>query len=383
MAWRSYLPRFVLLLSALALLLLGLWAGLSRLGWPLTLAGPGLTAAHGPLMICGFLGTLISLERAVALRHWWGYAAPAITAAGALALTAGISSKAAILAIALGSFLLVLIFVEVLVKQLSFHNITMAIGAVAWLVGNALWLRGETIPQMAEWWIGFLVLTIAGERLELSRLLAPSRYARFAFGVGLAVIFAGLICVSLAPAQGHRVAGAGMILMALWLARFDVARVTIRRPGLPRFIAWSLFGGYAWLGAGGLVRIFAAPVDAAGSVSYFMYDATLHSIFLGFVFSMIFAHAPIIFPAISGRALPFRHAFYLHVALLHLSVAARIAGDLAGSRSVLQWAGAANVLALVLFLASSAYSMAAGGRQRRGRTTNDRAEESRPPVAAR
>ena len=33
------------------------------------------------------------------------------------------------------------------------------------------------------------------------------------------------------------------------------------------------------------------------------YDAMLHSIFLGFVFSMIFAHAPIILPTITGLAI--------------------------------------------------------------------------------
>ena len=58
------------------------------------------------------------------------------------------------------------------------------------------------------------------------------------------------------------------------------------------------------------------------------YDAMLHTIFLGFVFSMIFAHAPIILPTITGLALPFQNIFYLHAALLHLSLMLRVAGDL-------------------------------------------------------
>ncbi|ACZ87154.1 hypothetical protein [Streptosporangium roseum] len=44
---------------------------------------------HGPLMALGFLGTLICLERAVALRSRWGYTAPALSALGAVALAAG------------------------------------------------------------------------------------------------------------------------------------------------------------------------------------------------------------------------------------------------------------------------------------------------------
>ncbi len=365
MAALRRLPRFALLLLSLVFLILGLLAGLMRLDLQWSSAAAAFAVYHGPLMICGFLGTLISLERAVALGRRWAYAAPLITAAGAVALITGISSKAAILAIALGSFVLVVIFIEVLRKQLSFHHITMSIGAVAWLAGNVLWLRGDAIPQIVQWWIGFLVLTIAGERLELNRLLAPSRYVKSAFGFGMGLFLVGMAWVSFTPREGHRIAGLGMIVLALWLARFDVARFTVRKPGLPRFVALCLFCGYAWLGVGGLVWILGVPIDAAGSLSFFMYDAMLHSIFLGFVFSMIFAHAPIVFPAVTGRVLPFRRAFYAHVVVLHLSLIVRITSDLVGSRSVLQWAGVANVVALVLFITNSAYSMATGRGERK------------------
>jgi hypothetical protein len=33
----------------------------------------------------------------------------------------------------------------------------------------------------------------------------------------------------------------------------------------------------------------------------FHYDITLHAVFLGFVFAMIFAHAPVIFPLVFRR----------------------------------------------------------------------------------
>ncbi len=54
----------------------GLWLGLVRLGWNLPLPWPDRLIAHGPLMVCGFLGTLISLERAVALGARWGTPRP-------------------------------------------------------------------------------------------------------------------------------------------------------------------------------------------------------------------------------------------------------------------------------------------------------------------
>src|SRR5580704_4623462 len=67
----------------------GTWLGLMRLGWNLPLPWHDQLIAHGPLMVCGFLGTLISLERAIALGSRWGYAAPVLVAAGALMLDLG------------------------------------------------------------------------------------------------------------------------------------------------------------------------------------------------------------------------------------------------------------------------------------------------------
>ena len=351
------LSRFLLLLISLLFLILGLSGGLTRLGWSWALASPALAVVHGPLMICGFLGTLISLERAVALGRRWGYVAPLITGIGVLSLLARIPAKFAMLLIALGSLALVFIFAAVFRKQPALHTATMSLGAGAWLAGNFLWFVGIAIPQMTHWWIGFLVLTIAGERLELNRLLAPSRYAKSAFAVGLILFVAGLIFTSILPVYGDRIAGIGVLALALWLARFDVARFTVHRPGLPRFIAMCLFTGYAWLGVGALIWVLAVPVDAAGSFSFFTYDARLHSIFLGFVFSMIFAHAPIIFPAVVGRPLMFSSTFYAHVFLLHFSLVVRMAGDLRGSFLLVRWAGFGNVIALVLFLLNNAHGM--------------------------
>jgi hypothetical protein len=365
MAARDRLPRFLLLLTSLLLLMLGLSAGLTRLGWSWAWAPPALAGIHGPLMICGFLGTLICLERAVALGRWWGYAAPLLTGVGTLGLVAGVPARFSSSLIAIGSLALVFIFIAIVRKQPTFHAMTMSLGAGAWLTGNVLWFSGVSIPQVAQWWIGFLVLTIAGERLELNRLLAPSRFAKRTFGAGLILFVAGLICGSILPVYGNRIAGLGMLALALWLVRFDVVRFTVRKAGLSRFIALCLLAGYAWLAVGGLLWILAVPTGVDGDSSFFMYDARLHSIFLGFVFSMIFAHAPIVFPAVVGRPLAFRKVFYVHVLLLHLSLIARMAGDLAGFFPAVQWAGVGNVIALVLFLVNNAYAMLAGRSEAR------------------
>jgi hypothetical protein len=156
-----------------------------------------------------------------------------------------------------------------------------------------------------------------------------------------------------------------MLALALWLARFDVARFTVRQPGLPRFIAANLLAGYVWLAVGGLIWLFAVPIERLGNPYLLVYDAMIHSIFLGFVFSMIFAHAPIIFPAVVGRPMAFRRFFYAHAVVLHVSLIARVASDLTRSFVAFRWAGLGNLLAVLLFFASSVYGMIAARRATR------------------
>jgi hypothetical protein len=111
-----------------------------------------------------------------------------------------------------------------------------------------------------------------------------------------------------------------------WLLRYDIARRTIRQSGLARFTAACLLSGYAWLGVGG-----ALALAHSGEFSGPVYDAALHSVLAGFVFAMIFGHAPIIFPAVLGGRAVFHRRFYAHLFLLQASVALRVAGDLSSA----------------------------------------------------
>jgi hypothetical protein len=89
---------------------------------------------------------------------------------------------------------------------------------------------------------------------------------------------------------------------------------------------------------------------------------------LGFVFAMIFGHAPIIFPAVLGVAIPFRANFYWHLLLLHLSVALRLDGDAVGYDPPRAWGGLFNVLAVALFVVNTVWAALLG----RSRPRNER-----------
>ncbi|MBI2847317.1 MAG: hypothetical protein HYX82_05485 [Chloroflexi bacterium] len=339
-------PQMVLMVLGMLALLAGLWTGLARLGW--TLPPLRLQAYHGPLLVSGFLGTLIGVERAVALGRRWPYAAPLLTGLGALAVLVGLPKPVGPILMTLGSLGLVAIFILIIRIQRALFTAAMGLAALVWLVGNALWLAGRAPYEVVPWWAGFLVLTIAGERLELGRIMRPSAAAQTAFVLATIVLLLAFVLSVVSFDVGVRLLGAGLVFVALWLARYDVARRNIRQQGLPRFMAASLLVGYVWLAVSGIVAII-----FGGVISGPHYDAVLHTLFLGFVFSMIFGHAPIVFPALMGRAIVFQQSFYAHLVLLHLSLILRVVGDLSGWAEGRQWGGVLNVIAILLFLANT------------------------------
>jgi hypothetical protein len=340
-----------LLAVVIATFLAALWAGLIRLGWGWPTFQPGLPLLHGPLMLA-FLGTLITLERAVALAKGWAYGAPVLLGLGALGLVIGLPGPPAPLLITLGSALLVLIMVQIVRIQPAIFTLTIGLGVLTWLIGNLLWLAGRPIPQVTPWWIGFLLLTIAGERLELSRLLRLSRpvYGAFAASVLLFVAGAGLSLVDFAI--GMRITGVGMVALALWLLRYDIAWRRLKAGGQARFIALSLLSGYGWLAVAGLLTL-----RYGGVLAGLAYDAMLHSLFLGFVFTMLFAHAPIIFPVVLHLPVVYTPRFYTHLILLHLTLSLRIAGDLLAWWPGRLWGGLLNGVVLLLFLVNTVTSI--------------------------
>ncbi len=138
--------RLPLLLPGIIALVTGLHGGLQRLGWE----PPGaydLSFVHGPLMVAGFFGTLISLERAVALQSLWTYAAPLAAGLGALSLLAGLAPATGAALFVLGAIGLLAGSVVVVVRQPSLHAGTMAAGAGCWLIGALVWLgASEPLP---------------------------------------------------------------------------------------------------------------------------------------------------------------------------------------------------------------------------------------------
>ncbi len=358
--------RVPLLILGFAGLAVGVGAGLARLGWSVPVAIAAAAALHGPLMICGFFGVVIALERAVAIGRRWAYSGPLLAGAGCVAAIAGALAFAAGLFLA-GSLVLLAASVDILRRQRALFTLTLALGAACWAIGNALWLEGSAVHEVVPWWLAFLVLTIAAERLELARFLEPSPIAKRMFAAIIVLVGAGLVASTLGFSAA--VFAAGLVALAGWLVKQDLARRTVRSKGLTRFIAVCLLAGYAWLAIGGATLVAVGGLRP-GEPSY---DAALHALGLGFVFSMVFGHAPIIFPAVLRVRVPYHRSFYLPLALLHLSLLARVLGDASGQFDWVRLGGLGNAVALAAFIVSTASAVV------RGRTAARSAPSSSTP----
>lgn len=341
------LPRVVLLLTVAVALLGGMGSGLARLGWPMDSLSRDWLMLHGPLMISGFLGTLICLERAVALaaRYRWSLIVPAVNALGTVLLLTVGDTQWVRLVMSLGSLGLVVLFVLMVRLHPSRDVMIMAAGAAAWLIGNVFWFSLRPVYDVVHLWSAFLILTVVGERLELSRVRRLTSRSQTLLTLFVIVYLGGVLLTPFTLDAGVRVLGVGAILLSGWLLHYDVARRTIRQSGLPRYIAACLLLGYAWLGFGGVVAVWNGAIYAGPD-----YAVVLHAFLLGFIFSMIFGHAPIILPALTGLQFRYTPLLYGHLLVLHITLSYRMFGSLTRNFDAQKDGGLWNVISILLFL---------------------------------
>lgn len=352
-------PVVALFLLAAAALLAGLWAGLARLGWQLPASDGALAAQHGGLMVGAFVATVVTLERAVASGRSFWLVVPACSAAGGIAMLIRVPGPVApLLATACGVGYSALLVSLMRQRQVSMPLALMLIGALCLAFAGTLWGL-DRLASAVPWWMAFLLLTIAAERLEILRFRRFSAAAMALGAVAVVTVLAGAAVTALAPAVGPRIEGAGLALAALWLLLHDYARRTVLTAGLARYAATGVLSAYGWLLVSGLLLV-GTGLPGAG----FAYDATVHAFFVGFVFGAIEAHMPIMVPALTGLTVPFSRGLYVPLALLHGSLALRIGSDLAVAYPARQWAGLLQVVAIVVFLGASLFLIARAVRAR-------------------
>ena len=380
-------PRMILLMGAALALLAGLDAALVRLGALAPVSSTDLGAIHGILMVYGFLGTAICLERAVALNSRWAYLSPATSALAGIAAIVISQSRAVANFIAtlplpaylsrilpgyqsqrmlpavlwtLSMITLIMIYRHVWRKrQASYAVLIQLVASCVGLCGILLWMRGLEVALIMPWWLFFLVLTIIGERLELARLaFNEATEKRVLVWVGALVISLALTLI--VPIVAYPLLGISLAALAIDMGYHDVALKTIRIPGIPRLSAVAMLAGYGWTMLPAALWITTPP-----TFSGYGYDAIVHALTVGFAVSMVIAHAPVIIPSVIRREVPYHLAMWVPLILFHLSLLIRF---LSGAReAALPWrfGGTLGVCAFLLFVVTTASVTIANTRRER------------------
>lgn len=365
-----WLP-LVLALAALSLLA-ALAGGLLRLGSlpgsVTAVLGTRPVAQHGALMVPGFFGAVIALERAVALHR--GYWVPALAGLGGVlawwlppgAVLPILSPQglppAGLAWAASAAGLLGLYAWAARHRHADLPLAVEASGALLLLTGTLAWMAG--LPEAARLgWAAFLVLTIAGERRELSQLRHLGPWARRLFVLPWAVLALAPLLAWADATLATTGWWLGAATLALWLLACDLAPRQRHASGWAGHTAWCVIVACIWL-------LLAALAGLAGQT------VAWHLLWLGYVMAMVMGHAPIMLPVLAGvRARPTRWAL-LPLGVMAASLVLRAAGGAAGRPDWLALAGAGHVAALLLFAATVVWAVRAERLDRVARAARPR-----------
>jgi len=331
--------RIPFVLTAVLNLIVGIWAGLIRMGWDIP--GAPVAVHHGAIMVGGFLSTLIALEKAIPLKRKLALVVPVISALSLVMVLPGYYQTGLYFLIAgsIGLFFIHAFYLYLHSRDLSI--MLMLVGAGCLIVGNAMLLKTQFYPASFPWWMGFILLTITAERIELSKFLPVSINTRYLLLGFLGLFILGLLIPF--HGMGSYFSSVAMLGIALWMLRHDVIRIGLRKSGLTRFSSVALLIANVWLILVGI--LLATSPDTAYS-----YDMLVHGFFIGYTFAMIFAHGPIILPGVLGiTSKPFHPILYVWLLLVQGSLLLRLIADSLFKSEWRQWSGLFSGLGILLY----------------------------------
>jgi hypothetical protein len=335
--------RLPIVVMAMFCLLSGLWSGLTRIGWDIRVLP--ITAHHGAIMVGGFLGTLISLEKIIPLNKKALYIIPLLNVLSVVLFFVD-QPRLAVYSLVISSVALFFVFLYYFRLQRDVIYIVMSFGALCWVIGNILLLTKRFYPLAFPWWAAFVLLIIAAERLELMKFLPVSSTNKkifmailFTFVVGASFSFHGI---------GSVLCGLALIGTSLWLLRNDLVAINLKKTNMAKYVAISLLTGYVAL-------LFTGMFFLTLSNQWLNYDIIVHGFFIGFVFSMIFAHGPMILPGIMGISTnPFSKILYVWLSLLHVSWIVRIFADVTMDMQIRKISGLLSAAAILGYFVTMA-----------------------------
>jgi hypothetical protein len=316
-------------------LVLGILTGWERLGFTTSASLPH--GDHGAIMIGCFLGGLIMLERAVSLGKTWAYAGSVLCVLSLILILAGESAYGyAGITMAAFVYILVLLYQQHKLPEQNF--LVSILGGFCLLTANTLLFIHDLYPLAVNWWIGFLLFTILGERLSVKSIRQKNSLLPILL---VSSVFIGLLLPF--HHAGAPVFGTSLILLGLWLLYSE--NVSFQGMHFTLHMNTALLFAYVWL-------IITGGLMLAGGLYY---DAHLHSFYVGFVFSMIFGHAPLMIQRVLSLKAELYHPLeFVLLLALQISLVLRISGSIAGNEYLIRWGGLFNGIIILLFLLTNA-----------------------------
>ncbi|MFY7912912.1 MAG: hypothetical protein ACOVO2_25310 [Emticicia sp.] len=331
---------FIILPLALISMLLGLYVGFIRIGWAFPVSSRLPIPQHGILMIGSFLGTLISVERVAVLKTRWTWLVP-ILMVSSLFFIIFLQNLVAFGVLLIGSLGYCFISFQNYQTYKLRGDVLMIIGAAFQVIAFTVFIITHSYPMSFASWMLYLIFTIVGERLNLTRFLPVSKKSviELYIWLGLILVSSFLYHFGLAVVVSISLWG-----IAQWLIRNDIALINIKKYGHFKFLGVALLSAYAWL-------IISGGLGLLKTDNPYIYDALLHSFFVGFVLTMILAHAPIIFPSLLQiRITPFHPFMYIWLLALHISLFLRVYGDVFQQYELRKLGGLLNGISFMGFL---------------------------------
>lgn len=359
--------RVALLLTAGLAALIGLLGALVRSNLIGGLPAVVMPDDHGVLMVFGFLGSAIGLERAVAYRGGgkrhvrWCFAAPLLGGVGTLVLLVSTtvfslsgSGEALryghVVAAALWTAsmaMLFAIYIAIWRRQPSGYILIQLIASMLGVAGILLWAGRIDAAVLAPSWLMFLVLTIVGERAELARSVFSGHNIEIAILMLCLLNVLMLIVQCLNPDIGYPLLGLALAALLVAMISHDIARGTWNHGGLPGFMGTCMMSAYGWGLIAACIWVF-APMSGNG----YWTDFALHALAIGFIVTMVIAHVCMIVPSIIHRPLPFHPVLWAAWTVLQLGLALRCMGTVRNMTMLWKIGDAFSVLGMLMMMLS-------------------------------
>lgn len=305
-------------------LILGLITGLSRFG----LFGMDLSIHHGVLMLNGFAGGLITLERTLSKPIITNFISLILLVLGVILASLDIIWG---LWLVTGAITL-LILAEVQASRThhwAYHLLQLT-GLLCWLTANAKYQFSNFYPAAVPFWQAFVLMMILATRLK--------KIDRISDWTLMLVLLSYVISICL---PFHSVAssltGVLLIILAVVILRLELRHSDDQR--------YRLMIVYGWLIATAIGMLLSDQI-------LYSYDFVLHSFFLGFLFNMIFLNASkAIVSKFGVKDIPLAEGLWMSIMTAGLLIRI-ISGDVLGVEMARVVGGIISLLAIVGFLGS-------------------------------